>query len=115
MRPATALLWVAAAVVLVSGCTMGRVERRMQYWQEETHKHLPVGTPLADAQTFFATRGLKLVCCLSAEPRVPKSRYASERNVGQFLWMKYNVVVLVKMSAENQVESVQVERWGVGF
>ena len=109
------LLAALATATLLASCTIGRVDTRMKYWQEQTDKNLPVGTPLADAQAFFTARGLNLRCCVDAEPTILKSWFASEPYVGRLLWMEYSVTVLVKMSPDDRVENVRVERWGAGF
>jgi hypothetical protein len=97
------------------GCTTGHVATRLSYWTSETRDHLPIGTGLADAERFFEARGVQLRCCVSAEPDLPKSYYAVERDVGRLLWTQYSVAVLVRISATGQVENVQVERWGFGL
>ena len=103
------------SLLCLSGCTTGRVAARMSYWTSETQAHLPVGTELADAERFFEARGLQLRCCVDAEPDVPKSYIASERNVGRLLWMEYSVAVFVRISATGRVEDVRVVRLGVGL
>jgi hypothetical protein len=96
-------------------CTTGRVAMRLSYWTSETRDHLPIGTELPDAERFFEARGLRLRCCVTAEPDVPKSYFAVEHNVGYLLWTEYSVAVLVRISATGQVENVRVERWGFGL
>jgi hypothetical protein len=87
----------------------------MSYWDAETHAHLPAGTSLADAEQFFATRGLTLACCVSGPPGASKYYAATERKVGRFLFTEYDVAILVALSGTQRVESVRVERWGVGL
>jgi hypothetical protein len=102
-------------LLCLGGCTTGHVAKRLSYWTSETRDHLPIGTDLPDAERFFETRGVRLRCCVSAEPDVPKSYFAVERDVGRLLWTQYSVAVLVRISATGQVENVRVERWGVGL
>lgn len=103
------------ALLSLWGCTTGRVAARLSYWSSEARDHLPVGTALPEAERFFEARGLQLRCCVDAEPSVPKSYYAVERNVGRLLWTEYDVAVLVRISLAGRVENVRVERWGVGL
>jgi hypothetical protein len=103
------------AAVLASGCSLGRVNERMAYWDTETRTHLPAGTALADARQFFAARGLALRCCVSGSPGAGKYYVAREPKVGRFLFTEYDIAVLVALTASQQVASVRVERWGVGF
>jgi hypothetical protein len=114
-RLAASCLFTLLCLLCLSGCTTGRVATRLSYWTTETRDHLPVGTNLPDAERFFEVRGLHLRCCVSAEPDVPKSYFAVERDVGRLLWTQYSVSVLVRISATGQVENVRVERWGVGL
>jgi hypothetical protein len=102
-------------LALVAGCTLGRVNERMAYWDAETRQHLPPGTTLSEAQHFFATRGLTLACCVSGPPGAASYHFAKERKVGRFLFTEYDVAVLVALSPSQQVEAVRVERWGVGL
>ena len=69
---------------LLSGCALGRVNERVAYWETETHAHLPAGTPLSEAQQFFAARGLDLTCCVSGPTGASKYYSAMERKVGRF-------------------------------
>jgi hypothetical protein len=62
----------------------------------------------------FSLAGLRFVCCVSAEPLLMRSWYATERNVGRFLLMEYSVAVLVEVIADDRVAKVQVQRWGLG-
>ena len=108
-------LSLVVLLALVEGCTLGRVRDRMAYWDAETRQHLPPGTTLSEAQQFFATRGLALACCVSGPPGAAKYHFAKERKVGRFLFTEYDVAVLVALSPSQQVETVRVERWGMGL
>jgi hypothetical protein len=110
----TQLLYFLAALV-VAGCSMDRVNERVAYWDTETHAHLPTGTTLADAKQFFASRGLALTCCVSGPPGAPKYYSAMDRKVGRSLFTEYDVAILVAMNDAQRVETVRVERWGVGL
>jgi hypothetical protein len=103
------------ASTLSCGCSLDRVNERVSYWDAETRAHLPVGTSLADAEQFFATRGLTLTCCVSGPPGAPKYYSATERKVGRLLFTEYDVAILVALGDSQRVESVRVERWGVGL
>jgi hypothetical protein len=111
-RPAACCIF---SLLCLWSCTTGRVATRLSYWTSETRDHLPIGTKLPDAERFFEARGLQLRCCVSAEPDLPKSYFAVEHDVGRLLWMQYNVAVLVRISDAGQVESVRVQRWGLGL
>ena len=102
-------------LALLDGCSLGRVNERMTYWDTETRQHLPRGTAFSEAQQFFAARGLTLACCVSGPPGAAKYYFAKERKVGRFLFTEYDVAVLVALGASQQVETVRVERWGVGL
>jgi hypothetical protein len=102
-------------VALLDGCSLGRVNERMAYWDAKTRQHLPPGTAFSEAQQFFATRGLTLACCVSGPPGAGKYYFAKERKVGRFFFTEYDVAVLVALSASQKVETVRVERWGVGL
>ena len=99
----------------LSGCSLGRVNDRMTYWTSEANSHLPAGTSLDDAQRFFETHGLHLRCCVSGPPGAARYYYATERKVGRFFFTEYDVAVLVALTPARSVESVRVERWGVGL
>jgi hypothetical protein len=102
-------------LALLEGCTLGRVNDRVAYWDAETRQHLPSGTALSEAQQFFAARGLTLACCVSGPPGAAEYYFAKEGKVGRFFFTEYDVAVLVALSPSQQVETVRVERWGVGF
>ena len=87
----------------------------MAYWDAEMRQHLPPGTAFSEAQQFFAARGLTLTCCVSGPPGAAKYYFAKERKVGRVFFTEYDVAVLVGLSASQQVETVRVERWGVGL
>ena len=103
---------VVALCLLLGGCSMSRVMEREAYWQTETDAHLPVGTTKADAEAFFAARGLKLRCCIQSE--WPWMHMASEHAVGGTLLVTYDVVVFVEFSADQKVSAVRVHRLGLG-
>lgn len=100
--------------VLITGCSTVRVDARMDYWKSETTAHLPIGSSKQQAVDFFASRGLALGCCMS-QPPGPAYHLAYERNVGRILWTEYDVVVLVRISAEDKVSEIKVQSWGIGF
>ena len=114
-QPLTSTLCLLATALVASGCSLGHVNARMAYWMSETKSHLPTGTALADAQSFFEARGLKLVCCVSGPAGAPRYYFALERRVGRFAFTEYNIAVLVALSPAQQVQSVRVERWRIGL
>jgi hypothetical protein len=99
----------------ISGCSLGRVNQRMLYCEAEIRDHLPIGTPVGEAERFFDARGLKLTCCVSGPRGAPKFYFAKERQVGRFFFTEYDVVILVALSSSQRVESMRVERWGIGL
>src|SRR5579862_3853835 len=103
-----------AVVLAFSGCTMGRVNSRVAYWQKQTAIHVPVGTSLDEARRFFASQGLELRCCMSG-PDIHDAYSASERNVGRFVFTEYSVLIVVDVSAKQIVDRVRVLRIGVGL
>lgn len=98
-----------------AGCTIGRVNQRLAYWSKTTEEKLPPSSTLQDAKDLFSNAGLKFICCVSAEPNLKRSWYATERKVGRLLWMEYSVVVLVQVEPDDRVVQVRVERWDVGL
>ena len=111
--------WFGSAVLvllvsaLVSACSTSRTDQRIAYWKVETAAHLPMGSPKRQAEDFFSSRGASLTCCMR-QPPGPDYHFAVERHVGSMLWMEYDVAVLVRFSAEGQVNEVKVERWSPG-
>jgi hypothetical protein len=97
-----------------TACTIGRVNQRVDYWSKTVAERLPPGSTLQDAKDLFSRAGLKFVCCVSAEPSLKRSWYATERDVGRLLWMRYSVAVLVEVAPDDRVAHVEVERWGLG-
>jgi hypothetical protein len=106
--------YVGAAALILAGCSMGRVNSRVAYWQMQTKVHVPAGTSLKDAQSFFSSRGLDLRCCMSG-PDIRDAYSASERDVGRFGFTEYSVVIVADVSASNVVDRVRVLRIGVGL
>ena len=102
-------------VLFVSACTMGRVAERIEYWKAETGQSLPLGTGLEDATRFFASRGLKLQCCVSGGPDISKAYWAKESEVGGYGFITYDVVVIVDFDDKSSVRQIRVQRWGVGL
>lgn len=98
----------------ISSCSIAAVNSRTAYWRAETDTHLPIGATKRQAEEFFAARGVELKCCVTAPPG-PTFHFTIERNVGRNFLMEYDVVVLVKISATERVESISVQRWGVGL
>lgn len=109
--------WIIALplslVLAGSGCTTARVDDRVAFWRAETEHFLPKGTSQQRAIDFFHARKLELACCVRVPPQKP-SYFALERNVGQMLWTKYDVAILVDFSPTGKVQDVRVQRWGVG-
>jgi hypothetical protein len=104
----------AAGALMMSGCTMGRVNSRVAYWQRQTDIHIPVGTTLGDAQGFFASQGLQLRCCTSGRD-IHEAYSANERNVGRFFFTEYSVMIVVDVSTNQTIDRVRVFRVGVGL
>jgi hypothetical protein len=102
-------------VFFVSACTMGRVTERTEFWKTETAKRLPLGTSLEDATLFFASRGVKLQCCVSGGADLSHAFMASERDVGGYGFIRYDVVVIVDFDDKNSVKQIRVQNWGVGL
>jgi hypothetical protein len=102
-------------LLLLSACSTARVDERLAYWHTETLERLPPGTTLQDAQAFFASRGLKLGCCVSSPPQIVNAYWASEPRVGRSFFMEYGIMILVHLSPDQKVEKVLVQRIGVGF
>ena len=107
------VIFPAVALALV-GCTMGRVNSRVAYWQKQTEIHVPVGSGLDDAQKFFASQGLELRCCMSG-PDIRNAYSATERNVGRFVFTEYSVLIVADVSANQTIDRVRVLRIGVGL
>jgi hypothetical protein len=105
---------VSITFLLLGGCSTARLHERMSYWDAETRAHLPVGSTLADAEQFFTARGLSLRCCVSAPPG-PQYHFAVERKVGYVVFTQYDVAILVGLDETRHVDSVHVERWGIGL
>jgi hypothetical protein len=98
----------------ISGCSVSRVDNRVDYWQSISQTKLLPGTPLSEAQELFKAHGLELRCCTSG-PNIKNAYTAIERNVGRKLLVEYDVVVLVDVSPDQKIERVRVQRWGVGL
>jgi hypothetical protein len=113
-RRAICGLLLTLCALCSTGCTIGRANQRVAYWLKTTAERLPPGSTLQEAKDLFSGAGLKLVCCVSAEPNLKRSWYATERNVGRLLWMRYSVAVLVEVAPDDRVALVEVERWGLG-
>lgn len=105
--------WLALAVLLV-GCSVGRANRRVEYWEVQTRSHVPKGIRIKDARTFFASQGLDLGCCMSG-PDIKGAYSAMDRNVGRFAFMEYSLLIVVDVDQEHLVERVRVLRIGVGL
>lgn len=108
---------VASAIFLAAtcaSCSMGRVNARMAYWQAEVDDHLPLGSALADAESFFRERGVALRCCASG-PGFSDNYYALERDVGRFMWTQYSVEIFLEVSMEQTVRNIRIHRIGVGL
>jgi hypothetical protein len=103
-----------AAALALAGCTMGRVNSRVAYWQKQTEIYIPVGTSLDDAQRFLASQGLQLRCCMSG-PDIHDAYSASERDVGRFVFTEYSVLIVADVSANQTIDRVRVFRIGVGL
>ncbi len=106
-------IYLALALVL-SACTIGRVNSRVAYWQKQAEIRVPAGTSLGEAQAFFASHGLKLQCCISG-PDIHDAYSASEQNVGRFGFTEYSVLIVADVSANQTVDRVRVLRVGVGL
>lgn len=98
----------------LSACTMGRVNSRVAYWQEQTAIHVPVGTSLGDARAFFASHGLELRCCMSG-PEIHDAYSASERNIGRFMLTEYSVLIVADVSEDQTINRIRILRVGVGL
>ena len=112
------LLFLANFIVIalsIAGCSTHRVKERISYWESETGRYLPQGSTLQQAEEFFSSRGSKLMCCMRSPPQIPEAHYVLERKIGYALWMEYDVAVLVIVSDDQRVQSVKVQRWGVGL
>jgi hypothetical protein len=109
---AAALVCLSACLLL--GCSMGRVHSRVQYWVGQTREHLPPGTPLKDAESFFAARGVKLRCCMSG-PDIDNAYSATERDVGRFVFTEYSVLIVVDVAPDGLLRQVRVLRIGLGL
>src|SRR5579863_4469810 len=95
------------AVVAATGCSVGHANARVAYWTEETRLHVPIGSRVEDAQTFFGSRGLQLRCCMSG-PDVDQAYSATERNIGRFGWTEYSALIVVDISPEQRVSRIRV-------
>jgi hypothetical protein len=113
-RKAPTLCVSAIFVSMLAGCSTTAVDARMTYWRTETAARLPLGATKAQAEEFFTARGAELKCCVTAPPG-PKFHFINERKVGHGFMMEYDVVVLVQISDADRVESVLVQRWGIGL
>ncbi|MBC3874838.1 hypothetical protein [Undibacterium flavidum] len=101
-------------LLALTACSTAAVNTRMQYWRDEVKLQLPIGTSKRHAEEFFATRGVKLICCVSMS-HDKKFHYINERKVASSLLMDYDVVVLLEISPEETVTSVSVQSWGIGL
>jgi hypothetical protein len=101
-------------VISLSGCTIGRVNARVAFWQEQTEKHVPAGTSVGEAQRFFASQGLDLRCCMSG-PDIHNAYSAAERNIGRFVFTEYSVLIVADVSANQTIDRIRVLRIGVGL
>jgi hypothetical protein len=99
--------------ITITGCSLGRANKRIAYWTKETTAHIPAGTPINDAKAFLASRGLDLRCCMS-NGDVDHAYSATERNIGQFIWMEYDAMIAIEVTPDQRVSRVQVYRIGVG-
>lgn len=106
---------VIAVGLLVSACAHQSTAERADYWRSETARYLPAGSSLGFAETFFAQRGLRLVCCLNQLNGTKPKRYAVERDVAQSVLMHYDVAILVDTTLNEHVSNVTVEQWGIGL
>jgi hypothetical protein len=106
--------YFGTAALALAGCSMGRVNSRVAYWQKQTEIHVPAGTSLKDAQAFFSSQGLELRCCMSG-PDIQGAYSASERGVGRFGFTEYSVLIVADVSASQVVDRVRVLRIGVGL
>jgi len=100
--------------LVLSACTIGRVNERVSYWTKETTAHVPVGASIEDAKAFFASRGLETRCCTSGFDSAPAIT-ATERDVGRFVFTEYSVLIVVDMTSDRRVSGVRVFRIGVGL
>jgi hypothetical protein len=113
----TLLVWTLGllfAGLAIAGCSVGRADARVAYWIGETRVHVPIGTRIEDAQTFFASRGLELRCCTSG-PDIEQAYSAVERNIGRFAWTEYSALIVVDVSPEGRVSRTRVLRIGAGL
>jgi hypothetical protein len=110
----TRILVCALVATTIAGCSLGRVNRRISYWTKETAAHVPAGTPLEDAQAFFASHGLNLHCCTS-DDESDHAYFAMERHIGQFFLMEYDAIITVEITPDRRVGRVHVTRIGVGL
>jgi hypothetical protein len=108
-------IFIVAMGLSLTACAHQRVAERADYWRSETAKYIPVGASLEAAQTFFEQRGLKLVCCVNQLNGTAPKHYALERDVGQSIFMRHDVAILVETTPEQRVSGVAVQQWGVGF
>ena len=108
------LCMMGVFVLWLTGCSTAAVDARLNFWKTETAKQLPIGSTKAQAEAFFALRGVELKCCVKAPPG-PTFHYINERKVGHGFMIEYDVVVLVEMSSTDTVASVSVQRWGIGM
>jgi hypothetical protein len=110
----TRILVCALAATTIAGCSLGRANRRIAYWNKETAAHLPAGTSLEDAQAFFASHGLNLRCCASAD-EFDHAYFAMERHIGQYFLMEYDAIITVEITPDRRVGRIHVNWIGVGL
>jgi hypothetical protein len=99
----------------LTACSHQKVEQRTAYWRAETARSLPAGTSLEAAYAFFEQRGVQLKCCLNQLNGSPPVHYATERELGQSLFTRYDLAILVETTPDRRVSKVTVQRWGIGF
>ncbi len=109
----TRILVYALLAATIAGCSVGRANRRISYWTKETAAHIPVGIPISDAKAFLASRGLDLRCCMSGGD-IDDAYWATERHIGQFIWIEYNAEIVIDVTPDQRVSRVRVFRTGVG-
>jgi len=100
--------------LVLSACTIGRVDSRVAYWQKQAEIHVPAGTSLGEAKAFFVARFAVAVICMSG-PDIHDAYSASEQNVGRFAFTEYSVLIVADVSANQTVDRVRVLRVGVGL
>ena len=111
------LLMIGAGFALafcLAACDFGKSASRIEYWQNETARQLPVGTSKADAEKFFRDRGLRLGCCISGKADMVNSHLAKEKNIGRELFTQYDAAIVVDFE-QDKVARVSVLRFGIGL